>query len=231
MEYGITFSFHAAMLVCAMVSFWIGIRFLKKSRALFSQLVVCGLGCFALMHLFAVVMLFSEGEIPNGFHVGRLALIGGMLFLFTASFGQMDDLTDSSQPEYKKYCWIAGIAPLVILLTLVPTFLAKEQQDGRILTTIQTIFLAQASYFQLKHLIIPDVEMGIVSAIRKYNLSALILEVFLAVELEAQNLNSGYLTKTVEFWNVVGIVGAVGTAASYLAIILTLRNGVRKWTM
>ena len=80
MNYFLLFS-NLAMFICMAISFTYGVvRFFKKGKALYLQMIVGGLGCMMLGRAFQVVTLLTRGMLPEGFHIGTLGIMGGFLF-------------------------------------------------------------------------------------------------------------------------------------------------------
>ena len=101
-----------AMTVCAFIGFNYGLaRFFKVRKALYTRMIVFGIGSAMMGRLFETLMLFAFGEIPTGFHIGVLGVMSSFLFFFTATFGQMDSLVDDGSPRFRKYRMIGLLAP------------------------------------------------------------------------------------------------------------------------
>lgn len=163
-------------LACAMFGFCYGAKYyFKPKKALFPQIVVCGLGCLALGQLFSLVKLIF-GQQYNSFDVGMLAPIGFYFFLLSANYGQMDSLLENKLRENRKYSYIAFAAPAVILLALIPLWLSQSDISIKIVYTVLFVMCAAAAYFNLKHAIFVDVPDGIIDTIRWYNRIALMIE-------------------------------------------------------
>jgi len=211
-----------ALLLSAGLSFaWGCCRSIGKKTALFKSLVFGAMGCLMLGRLYEVITILIEGDIPDSFHIGLYAVMGGFMFLLSSSYGQMDGLVDDRSPELRRYRLIAFVAPLLILCIGLVPLLYPERFAFRIACEIPLVFVCGASYFSLKHLIVPDVSFGIIQSIRKYSLSALCLEFLYAVQLfsESQNLET--------VWVIVSILIIVNCPL----VVLSLEKGVKKWTI
>ena len=80
MNYFLLFS-NLAMFICMAVSFTYGVvRFFKKGKALYLQMIVGGLGCMMLGRAFQFITLLTRGTLPTGFHVGGLGIAGSFVF-------------------------------------------------------------------------------------------------------------------------------------------------------
>ena len=152
----------------------------KKRGALFLQIVAFGLGCMALGNIFVFALNITAPEsalesLTSGFNIGLLGIFGMFAFIFSASYGQIDGLGDDKSKELRKYRLLALIAPAINLLLLVGIVFSGIEAHMQIIYSVLFLPAILASYYNLKHLIIPDVELGILASIRKYNLLALIM--------------------------------------------------------
>ena len=84
-----------------------------------------------------------------------------------------------------------------------------------------TFFAAFASYYNLKHLILPDVKSGIIDSMRRYNLLALLYEFLCIAELVA--LTHGSEVGALVVCRLMGVVSPL--------IIISVARGVKKWTV
>ena len=168
-----------ALLFAASAIWGITVSF-KKRGALFLQIIACALGCMALGNIFVFSLYITAPEavldsMLSGFNIGLLGIFGMFAFIFSASFGQIDGLGDDKSKELRKYRLLALIAPAVNLLLLALIVFSGIESNMQIIYAILFLPAILASYYNLKHLIIPDVELGILASIRKYNLLALVM--------------------------------------------------------
>jgi len=198
------------------------VLYFRKHVALYNQIVVFGLGCIMLARLFRLLYYILCQEVPVGFNVSMLGIFGGFFFLFSASYGQMDGLVDGKQKELQKYRVQALLAPAVIAAIWVVDVLSTESTwPQMLLMALRLLPIALCSYYNLKQYIIPDVEFGILDAIRSYNLTALILCLFSALELFFERISvSGPLYGC-----------EILISFLYLFLIPILRKGSKRWTI
>ena len=221
MNYFLLFS-NLAMFVCMAVSFTYGvIRFFKKGKALYLQMIVGGLGCMMLGRLFQFVTFLTRGMLPEGFHIGTLGIVGGFVFFLSANYGQMDKLLDDGAIENRKYRLLGLLAPLALACIYAFVFLFRIETEGVIVNAIMTAIIMFASYFNLKHFIFPDVEFGIIRSIRGYNLIALSLAVLSVGEIVLLRWN-----KIIPLLILYAAICAVS-----IAIVPILEKGVKKWAI
>lgn len=211
-----------AMFICTAVSFTYGaIRFFKKGKALYLQMIVGGLGCMMLGRAFQFITLLTNGILPSSFHIGMLGMVGGFLFFLSANYGQMDKLLDDGSRENRKYRLIGLIAPAVLLGVYSVLFFIPASSNMRTIYGIMSAIIMLASYFNLKHLIFPDVEFGFIRSIRGYNLIALLLALLSVGEMVLLSLN----VKTPL------LILYVATCIVSIAIVPILERGVKKWAI
>lgn len=221
MNYFMLFS-NLAMFICMAVSFTYGVvRFFKKGKALYLQMIVGGLGCMMLGRAFQFVTLLTRGFLPEGFHVGLLGIVGSFVFFLSANYGQMDKLLDDGAKENRKYRLLGILAPLLMAVIYGLVFLFNIELESMVVYGVMTAIIMFASYFNLKHFIFPDVEFGIIRSIRGYNLIALLLAVLSVGEIPLL------------LWNklIPLLILYVAICVVSIAIVPILEKGVKKWTI
>ena len=211
-----------AIFICTAISFTYGaIRFFKKGKALYLQMIVGGIGCMMLSRAFQFITLLTCGSIPKGFHIGMLGMVGGFLFFLSANYGQMDKLLDDGARENRKYRLIPLLAPIVLAGIYASLFFIPVTADNRAIYGVMTAIIMFASYFNLKHLIFPDVEFGIIRNIRGYNLIALLLALLCTCEILALALNL----------QIMLLILYAAICVVSVAIVPILEKGVKKWAI
>ena len=210
------------MFICMAVSFTYGVvRFFKKGKALYLQMIVGGLGCMMLGRAFQFVRILTRGGLPDGFHIGTLGIVGGFLFFLSANYGQMDKLLDDGARENRKYRLLGFLAPLLLAGLYSLIFLFNVELESIIVHGVMVVIIMFASYFNLKHFIFPDIEFGIIRNIRGYNLIALWLAILSVGELSLIHWGK---------WIPLLILYLAICAVS-IAIVPILEKGVKKWTI
>lgn len=209
--------------VCAFAGFIYGIvKFFKPKKAVYAQMIALAVGCVAFGRLYQVVRLLTGGDMFNGFQLGVFGVIGSLMFLFSANFGAMDSLADDKSKTFRKYRIIALSAPAAALASYIIFICFTDlPRSVKIASALVTVFVMQASYFHLKHLIFPDVDYGIVKCLKPYNLLALIYTFLCMAEMIVIGLGNeiGIL--------IVGVlIGAVLTG-----VIISAERGIKKWTI
>ncbi len=208
--------------ICALIGFVMGLmRFFRTRKALYTRMIVFGLGCAMMGRLFETLLLFVQGEISSGFHIGVLGVLGSFLFFFTANYGQMDSLVDDGSRHFLKYRLIALAAPAVMIVLFGFVFKFMGPGVPVIIRAIETLVICLATYFNLKHLIIEDVDYGIIRSIRGYNLLALIYAVLCMVEM---------LFTVIPVPGVLLVILYMLLSAIMIVFVPVLAGGVKKWT-
>lgn len=209
--------------VCAFAGFIYGIvKFFKPKKAVYLQMIALAVGCVAFGRLYQVVRLLTGVDMFNGFQLGVFGVIGSLLFLFSANFGTMDSLADDKSKKYIKYRIISFAAPVTALVLYILFILLTDLPESvKIASALVTLFVMHASYFHLKHLILPDVDFGIIKCLKLYNLLALIYTFLCLAEMIVIGLGNeiGILT--------VGIlIGAI-----QIGVVISVERGMKKWTI
>ena len=197
------------------------VRFFRRNKAVYAQMITLACGVTAFGRLYQIIRIISIGNVTDGFHLGILGTFGSLLFLFAANFGLMDTLCDDGSKELRKYRLIPVAAPVLVIAAYLVLFLITDQTVlvKSVAGAISFIVLL-ASYFNLKHLIIPDVDFGVIRCLRAYNLLALIYEFLCISELISMSRGNDVTTL------IVGIL----TGVVMPLITISVYRGVKKWT-
>ncbi len=211
-----------ALTISAGIGFGYGLfRFFRDESALYVRMIIFAVGCAMLGRLFETLQFLVNGQLYTGFHVGLLGTIGCFLFLFSANFGQMDSIVDDRSKSFRKTRIISLSAPLVVIAIWCLIAAANGVNETTIPIGVETLFIALASYFHLKHLIIKDVSFGLIRSIRSYNLLSLVYALLCMLEMLVESFNLP------AFWIITVVVLQ---CAVLLAFVPVLERGVKKWT-
>ena len=212
---------NAVVCACALAGLVIGLAsFFKKKQPQYSQLITLALGCAFLGRLYNIVVLVCDGSLPRTFNTGVLGTIGCFMFIFSANYGEMDSLCEKKLPGNRKYSYIALAAPAMLAAAAVMILLFSEESIMLRLTYAGEMgFIMFAAYFNLKHLLIKDVEGGIIRSIRGYNLIALLLELLYTAELVFDSFGLKKPKSAVYLLMSVCL----------LAVIPVLKKGISNW--
>lgn len=207
-------------LLAALFAFVYGAKIsLKKGGVLFLQIVTCAMGCMLLGQCYYVVYFLTFGIAPMGFNIGLFGLIGMYFFLYSASFGAMDSLGDNGSKEFSKYRLISLAAPLFVAALSVGILLTQLSIGEKVGNLIMAIPIAFTSYFALKHLIIPDVDLGILKVMRKYNILILAFSIINIISITLISFGIPYVREATSILNIFIIP----------CIVPIANGGVKKW--
>ena len=157
-------------------------------------------------------LLWDQGD--TGFHVGYIGTVGMFFFLYSSYYGAINSLADGRQPELRRFRIAAGFVAAVFFFGSALLMFFYGKAFWMVIVTVPMSFTV---YFAMKHLIIPDVDMGIIQVMRPYN--AVIVGLCVSMMLRMISISG----------SVLGTVSSI-IAGILLAVCMPLaRNGVRKW--
>ena len=208
--------------VCASIGFIYGVvKFVLPRKALYARMIALAVGCTAFGKLYQIVRLLTIGDIGGEFQLGFLGIIGSLVFLFSANFGVMDSIADDGSKANRKYRIIPIVAPVAAVAVYVFVFLLGDfSLLIKVIAGAIAFFVAQSSYFNLKHLIFPDVEYGVIQSLRLYNLLALIFDFLCLAEMIAYSFENEIMEITVH----------IMTAILLLLMTPVVERGMKRWT-
>ena len=208
--------------VCAAIGFGYGLfRFFREDEALYVRMIVFAVGSAMFGRLIETLQLLVNGQISGSFHIGMLGTAGSFLFLFSANYVQMDSLVDDGSKQFRKTRIIALIAPIV-MIAMWGVLASKGFTAKTAIIGIETLIIAMAAYYHLKHIIIKDVDFGLIRVIRNYNILALVYAFLCMAEILIKSFNLSF---------VFVIIVYVLQCAVMLAFVPVLERGVNKWTI
>ena len=91
------------------------LRFFRARAAIYPQMITLASGVIVLGRLYQIIRIVTISDVLEHFHLGILATIGSMLFLFSANFGAMDSLADDGTAALRKYRLIPLAAPAIVI--------------------------------------------------------------------------------------------------------------------
>lgn len=152
------------------------VRFYRKTTPMYFRLLVWAVGCYALKSLWGEINLLCGNQEPVNISV--VGVIGCCWFLLSANLGTLDSIVDEHGASGRPARLIALAAPSVMLLDLLwagYSCRGSVPVGSLILTGIGFLPVLPASYFCLKHLLLPVDTFGFLRATRLCNLFGLLI--------------------------------------------------------
>lgn len=151
------------------------IKVFRKRRSLYLKMVGCALGCLFLERLSSIVEIIVTAELPDLFQVSTFGNIGYSLFIFSSNYGTFDSLIDDGSPALSKYRHRAFHAPLLFIAAAVIILISPANLSRSIPCAIEVLFMGATSYYDYKHLIVPDKYAGIMTSLQPFHILSLIM--------------------------------------------------------
>ena len=194
-------------------------KLFKKGVPLYWQLYVCAAGCFALRQLSETVN--SLCGLRGNISVGMLGIFGCNFFLLSANYGTLDKVVDDGGAENKPARLYALAAPVIMAALTVPVFFAWRKSDAvcGALWLLVLLPVLPASYFNMKHLLMPLDAFELLRATRGCNLLSLgfyLLSALYAVFRALANTAAAGVTSVV-------------LSVSMLLLVSAAIRGAKKW--
>ena len=207
--------------ICAFFGFiYGGILFFRPKKALYAQMITLAMGVIGFGRLFLVCRILTGGEITETFQLGFVGMFASFLFFFSANYGAVDSLIDNSVNRSIWSKLVPFLAPLAAIILYIVFFIVRDTSlMWRIFGAMLTLNIALSTYFNLKHLLSPDIDKGVVTCLRPYNLLALIYAA--SVLVECIGLSSGN--------DILAFVAGLISAISIILIIPLIERGVKRW--
>ena len=213
------------VLICTLFAMIYGLIYLRRNtKVLYVKMICWSVVCAFFARLFLLLYHILVQIYDVDINMGTMGLFGSLLFLLSANFGQIDGLVDDGSGRFLKTRLLALLAPLSVLglfLYYFHIYAELGYTDYYVNSLIFTLFIIVCIYYNFKHLIIYDVEGGIVRSLRPYNIAAILYELSLFFEW--------FWMHTVEFDLYIIAMAIQGIVI--LAILPLVRGGVRKWTI
>ncbi len=207
-------------LLIAAFAFGVGAaKLFKKGTPMYWQLYVCAAGCFALRQLSETVNFLCG--IQGNISVGMLGIFGCNCFLLSSNYGTLDKVVDDGGAENKPARRLALIAPAVMAVLISLVFFTWRKKDivCGALWLLMLLPVLPASYFNMKHFLMPLDDFELLRATRTSNLVS--LGFYLLSVLCGVFYGLGYTAFT-------GVT-SVALSASMLLLVSAAIRGREKW--
>lgn len=198
--------------------------FIGRKAPLYFKILMLASVCYATISTYRSLYYYCYNEFYREPGITFLGFFGCFLFLLSANFGQFDSFIDDRSKQFRKYRLIALAAPAVFLVcTIILALTAKNKitTGSLILTIVGFAPVIPASYYNLKHLIFPNMDFSFTEGIRLCNLFALLVEVFEAARLFA----------SVNGLQTAEDVCLLFVALAFLGLILSAKRGHKLWSL
>lgn len=170
--------------ICAALSLIISIfafahgasRLLKKDKPLYCQVIMWAVACYCLECLETCVVYLC-GDLSDQGIIGRIAICGFSFALLSANYGAIDSIVDDRSEENNKYKKLALLAPALLLVANVAGII-NIYPEGKLVSIVYAVSALPslpASYFALKHLLLPKDRMGFLACTKMCNILSLII--------------------------------------------------------
>ena len=159
-------------------------------------------------------------DVTAAANIGMFGIFGCNFFLLSANFGTLDKIVDDGRGSGKARA-ISIIAPVIMAVLAVAAFLSWKDKDMfcAVMWLVMLLPALPASYFNLKHILLPMDPFEFLRATKPCNIAALAFYVVTA----AYVICSASTTSTVS-----GILSVV-MSVSVLALSLCAVKGAEKW--
>lgn len=201
------------------------IRFFRKGKALYLQVVTAAIGCYALATLYHLCQMLVMDAVSEGFTPAYLGRIGFYLFLFTANFGQMNGIMDDGSKKMRPSRYIGLLGPAIAIALYLPCALVEMPLPTKLTYAAVWAPACLSLYFNLKHAVIPDLGYNFAKAVRPYNLFAF----FLALT-DLLHLLSWVYYDTLLGYPLIALSAVVFSVLCVLTV-RSLEKGVREWML
>ena len=193
-------------------------KLFKKRKPMYLKLLVCAAGCFALQQLSYIVNLWCSVTAPVS--IGMFGIFGCSFFLFSANYGTLDKVVDDGK-DSKKARAGAVIAPVIMAVLAVAAFLAWKDKDTfcAVMWLVMLVPALPASYFNLKHILLPTDPFEFLRATKACNIAALAFYI----------VTAAYVICSASMSSTVSGALSVAMSVSVLALSLCAIKGAEKW--
>ena len=193
----------------------------RKGIPQYFQLYVCAAGCYMLEELWVIVnSLLGNGSQGGLVTVRLVGFFGCLCFMLSANANEFDKVVDEGTDRKAKA--LAFIAP-VDLLALYGLYVFSPVNMGSAMITVLGLVSISpalfAAYLSLKHLLLPEDDMGFLNATKRIDILALF---FYAA-------NFIYPFAFLYCSNTIMSVYDLVLAGMLFGIIVLCRKGVSKW--
>ena len=208
----------ASFLIAAFAFGFGAAKLFKKKKPMYLQLLICAAGCFALQQLSYIVNLWCD--VTAVVSIGMFGIFGCNFFLLSANFGTLDKIVDDGKGSGKaRVC--AAIAPVIMTGLTVVAFLSWKNKDMfcAVMWLVMLIPALPASYFNLKHILLPIDPFRFLQTTKPCNIAALAFYI----------VTAAYVICSAEQIDTACGILSVLMSLSVLALSLYAVKGAKRW--
>ncbi len=215
------FVFDIVNLILALGAFVYGaLKLFHKGKPMYFQILICAVGCFTLQEFSSVINYLCDGY-EEGIAISILGILGCVMFILAANRGALDALVDERDEKGRRARLLAFVAPIVVLISIVFTVIIWKGFAKTIVVIIVLVLMASiipASYFTLKHLLLPKDSLGILECTKLCNIFSFLYLMIALVYCLSFGISS-YVAGIVSIFCTLCIVGLSVSAV----------KGAEKW--
>ncbi len=205
--------------IIAVFAFGFGaIKLFRNKKPLYLKLLVCAAGCFALRQLSCIVNLWCN--VTAAVSIGMFGIFGCNFFLLSANYGTLDKIVDDGKGSKKAKAG-AIFAPVIMAALTAFAFVSLKNKDMfcAVMWLIMLLPALPASYFNLKHILLPIDPFGFLRATKPCNIAALLFYI----------LTAAYVIFNASENLIISGVLSVLMSLSVFCLTLFAVKGAKKW--
>ena len=208
----------ASFLIAAFAFGYGTVKLFKKKKPLYLQLLVCAAGCFALQQLSYIVNRWCG--VSAAVSIGMFGIFGCNFFLLSANYGTLDRIVDDGKDSGKARAG-AVAAPVIMAVLAVFAFLSWKGRDlfCAVMWLVMLLPALPASYFNLKHILLPMDPFAFLRATKPCNIAALVFYI----------VTAAYAICSAAAGSTVSGILSVLMSLSVLALSLCAVKGAEQW--
>lgn len=155
------------------------IRMFRKKVPMYFQLIICGVWCYAFQLVYYILVNLCNMEMPSLYNLCFLGIGASFLFFTSANYGQFNSFVDERGKKHRPIRLISLLAPILFTVSFVYICMSTDYIAVSTVVILATsaVPIIIGSYFNLKFIIFPDDELGMLKGIRPLNVAELILDV------------------------------------------------------
>lgn len=165
-----------AFAVSAAAFGWGAYHLFRKGTPKYFQLYPCAASCYMLEELWVIVNALLGNGSQDGLVTVRLfGFFGCLCFMLSANANGLDKLVDEG--THRKAKAIAFIAPVILLILYALYLFSPANTRSAASNVIGFLSISPAlpaAYLNLKHLLLPEDEMGFLKLTRKIDIASLV---------------------------------------------------------